>query len=963
MQIKVVCVGLSVKFLLFNFIAGYVQELPNNEGEALNIIQNLSDTNWLDRYTRAIFSEFAIYNANTNLFCVVTLLFEQLPTGSFTPYPSILTLRLFRYVGGEMYFVLTCEIVYLLFCAVFVVKEIKQFVKKGREHLKNPWSILEILLTLLSLSAVGLYFARLSFRNSSLKTWRGGGTSFVSFHYTAFLDEWLKCIMGIIVFLSFLKMFRLFRFNRRMSMLQQVLKRCFGQLISFMVMFALAFLAFALFACLVFGQSMEGFGTFLKSCASLMDTLLGKFTLKEMSKANRIIGPIFFYTYTVSMVFILINMFLSIINDAFTEVRSDVEKQSNDYEIVDFMIHRFKENIGKTIGHAIHPVYKEPKTDLELNFDKITDNADNAMHFMRNIAFEDMRKTRWFQEENCSEKKKNLIRLLIEVDWDYYEDELCDSIPVFERFLSQRSEEELEAMLQSYREKRMVEDLVFNEINGQNDSSESDSDSDDSNDDDDSSDDAKSSNVENDSETELGWEEERRLSTLSFRVTPQSSIRRPGSASSVKSPGSVSRVKSPPLIITDVEATTLIEQGQYAAENRRASTFVDQAVPENELVAILDDVRREAESRCATDAELDSILYGDDTSTLRRCDSDPETSTADKKKKKRKKKKEEMPLEDTTPKEAWVTVVVTNDQLEEDVEKKKKKKTKKEGEDHGDVESVKPKKKAKTTVVPEEVEETQPKKKKQKKDTADITMEEKGEGETNEGMGGRNKKKNRDEASSNLATDKNCDEMANEDKGKKKKKKKEAVTGTATEENGEEEFNMGEGKKKKKKKKPAADIVAEENGEDEMNEGEERKKIKKKETEADMAKEDNLENETNEDEKKKKKNKSKEAAAEGEEDTKVSVRKKTKKKNRESTEENGEEKTSGDDEKPKKKERKTKDELGEMMPKEGIEPSDTDQAETKKKKKKGKAKKQLASEEDVQRFKSDETDDRKESLC
>ena len=122
------------------FFTGYVQVIPKGESEWSEAIGNLSVNNWLDRYTRAIFSEFAIYNANVNLFCVVTLLFEQLPTGSLTPYPSILTLRLFRYVGGEMYFMLTCEIVYLLFCAFFVFKEIGMFAKKGRE---NPWSILE----------------------------------------------------------------------------------------------------------------------------------------------------------------------------------------------------------------------------------------------------------------------------------------------------------------------------------------------------------------------------------------------------------------------------------------------------------------------------------------------------------------------------------------------------------------------------------------------------------------------------------------------------------------------------------------------------------------------------------------------------------------------------------------------------------------------------------------------------
>ena len=431
----------------------------------LKIIKHLSVNNWLDRYTRALFSEFAIYNANTNLFCVVTLLFEQLPTGSLSPYPSILTLRLFRYVGGEKVFVITCEVVYVLFTLFFVVKEVKLLLKRGRVHLKNPWNILEILVTLLSLSAVGMYFARLKFTKDALKDMKIDRAGFISFHYTAFLDEWFKCIMGIIVFLSFLKMFRLLRFNRRMSMLQQVLKRSFSKLMSFMVMFALAFLAFAFLACLVFGQEMRGFGTFWRSCASLMDTLLGKFTLKKLSTANRILGPIFFYTYTVTMLFVLLNVFLSIINDAFAEVCSDVEKQSNDYEIVDFIVHRLKETFGRADGHPIPPVYKEPKSAIEANLDKIADDADNATHFMRNIVFEDTRVTRWLQLENCAEKKKNLMRLLVEVDWDFNEDEVCDSIPVFEKFLNKYRDDEMVSILQHYRLKRMIEDLVFDKLN------------------------------------------------------------------------------------------------------------------------------------------------------------------------------------------------------------------------------------------------------------------------------------------------------------------------------------------------------------------------------------------------------------------------------------------------------------------------------------------------------------------
>lgn len=36
---------------------------------------------WLDVYTRAIFIEFTVYNANVNLFCIVTLMLETTAVG------------------------------------------------------------------------------------------------------------------------------------------------------------------------------------------------------------------------------------------------------------------------------------------------------------------------------------------------------------------------------------------------------------------------------------------------------------------------------------------------------------------------------------------------------------------------------------------------------------------------------------------------------------------------------------------------------------------------------------------------------------------------------------------------------------------------------------------------------------------------------------------------------------------
>ena len=53
------------------------------------------------------------------------------------------------------------------------------------------------------------------------------------------------------------------------------------------------------------------------------------------------------YTYMVFIFMILTNVFLFVINDAFAEVSSDVPKQSNEHELLDYVIHVVKDYIGK----------------------------------------------------------------------------------------------------------------------------------------------------------------------------------------------------------------------------------------------------------------------------------------------------------------------------------------------------------------------------------------------------------------------------------------------------------------------------------------------------------------------------------------------------------------------------------------------------------------------------------------
>lgn len=60
---------------------GYIAELGNDYSSAESTLSNLRETNWIDRYTRAVFVEFNMYNPNVNLWGVSLYLLEFIPTG------------------------------------------------------------------------------------------------------------------------------------------------------------------------------------------------------------------------------------------------------------------------------------------------------------------------------------------------------------------------------------------------------------------------------------------------------------------------------------------------------------------------------------------------------------------------------------------------------------------------------------------------------------------------------------------------------------------------------------------------------------------------------------------------------------------------------------------------------------------------------------------------------------------
>ncbi|KAF6020742.1 PKD1L2 [Bugula neritina] len=185
---------------------------------------------------------------------------------------------------------------------------------------------------------------------------------YVSFDYAALFEESYLFLLAFISFVATVKFLKLLRFNKKMNVLGHTLLYIARPFVSFMFTMLMVFVAYSHMAFLVFNTLLLSFSSFTSSMSTLFTLMLNKFDYKSMERANPLFAPFIFLTFTVVMGFMLINFMLSLIIEGFTSVNADLEGKPNKYEIVDFVIGKFKAVLG--FGSDTMPAVRDKKEDF-----------------------------------------------------------------------------------------------------------------------------------------------------------------------------------------------------------------------------------------------------------------------------------------------------------------------------------------------------------------------------------------------------------------------------------------------------------------------------------------------------------------------------------------------------------------------------------------------------------------------
>ncbi|XP_022079544.1 polycystic kidney disease protein 1-like 2 [Acanthaster planci] len=337
---------------------GFIADLGTTPRHSYRVLRYLQDADWISVQTRAVFTEFTLYNPDANYFCLVTYVIEFPPTNGAIPFPVVHTFRLYDFADEtEVYSLLVTllHLVFLLWLLRLTFIEFEHLKKARAKYFLSFNNCLEAMTIMLSAFGVIIYVIRQYAVDAFSAEIAVKKDLHFSFRTLVFLDELYALSLGTIGFLATIKLQALLCFDRRFTVMTRTLSDAKFKLLGCGVVFFIVFYGFVWINYLIIGSEQKDYSTIISTSETLLITLLGKFRFSQFdtNASSKTLVIIIFILFCVFQGFILLNMFMSIIIDSFATLRADEATYENTVYLEDVIASEIRRNVRKIIPQRV----------------------------------------------------------------------------------------------------------------------------------------------------------------------------------------------------------------------------------------------------------------------------------------------------------------------------------------------------------------------------------------------------------------------------------------------------------------------------------------------------------------------------------------------------------------------------------------------------------------------------------
>ncbi|WAR15291.1 PKD2-like protein, partial [Mya arenaria] len=320
---------------------GYIAQFDVGRDVSIELVNEMFRALWVDRQTRAVFFEFTLYSPSTNMFIYNVFLIEFPQTGgAFTTY-WVYPIRVYTHVGAIGTFTLCCEVIFVIYLVVLLVKLCIRIYQKRMEFFSEFWQVYELVMFSLGVTSIAIFAIRLGFTNMTINKYKENIKYFVNFSHIVFWDQILVACLSILVFMATLRFLEVFATSKKVSALVNVFRECGKDLFWYGTAFLHMFLGFSFLGYLLFGSRLLSYMSVFKCLGTLFISIIGKSKFTEINEMQPLMAKIFFICYILTIVFFALSIFLSILGASIDSSVQDAKADCKE-DLFELLIRRVK---------------------------------------------------------------------------------------------------------------------------------------------------------------------------------------------------------------------------------------------------------------------------------------------------------------------------------------------------------------------------------------------------------------------------------------------------------------------------------------------------------------------------------------------------------------------------------------------------------------------------------------------
>lgn len=178
------------------------------------------------------------------------------------------------------------------------------------------------------------------------------------------LESYLNWSSFNILFI-YIRIMNYVTFNKALSFLQDTMKAAIVDIFYFLIMIVIILLGFVFFAYLSFGHTLLNYSNVENSFMHCFSMIIGEFSFEELNEADDVMSYLFFYIFMVFFTFILLNIFIAILERAYTRVKESIGEDEQKTNYLESLLIFFVSKIKKLLNRK-EQVRKQDEDNKEL---------------------------------------------------------------------------------------------------------------------------------------------------------------------------------------------------------------------------------------------------------------------------------------------------------------------------------------------------------------------------------------------------------------------------------------------------------------------------------------------------------------------------------------------------------------------------------------------------------------------